>query len=361
MRKEQITIKEGICILIIFIMGSTFIVGVGGDAKNSAWISVILGAILAVPMMLVYGRIALLFPGKDLYDILETVLGKTFARIVSVIYIWYIFHLGALVIRNFGEFINVTTLPETPMIVSMFYLGIVCVVSVKSGIEVIGRISAYVLPIIVLILVIVQILGISILNFRYLKPIIGNGFIPILKGAFSAFSFPFAESVVFMGILFSVKNQKSQYKILFSGLVFAAVVITILTVRNTVVLGEGMNIHYFPSLEAVGRIAIGEFIERIEVSVSIVFVFGVFVKTSICLLTVCRGIAKVFNLDDYRSIVIQTGLLMIYLAHILYSNTMEMRYWAFKVYKYYAFPFQVIIPLLLLLIAELKVRKKQAA
>ena len=37
----------------------------------------------------------------------------------SILYIWYVFHLGALVFRNFGEFMNIVALPETPMMISM--------------------------------------------------------------------------------------------------------------------------------------------------------------------------------------------------------------------------------------------------
>jgi spore germination protein KB len=60
---------------------------------------------------------------------------------------------------------------------------------------------------------------------------------------------------------------------------------------------------------------------------------------------------------DYRSIVIQIGLLMIYFSYTVYDNSMEMQYWAFKVYPYYAFPFQVIIPIIIWILAEIKTRK----
>ena len=114
---------------------------------------------------------------------------------------------------------------------------------------------------------------------------------------------------------------------------------------------------YFPSYEAVSMIRIGDFVERIEVSVSFVFLFGVFIKASICLLVACKGIGKVFNLKDYRSIVIQTGLLMIFFAYTVYDNSVEMKYWAFKVYSYYAFPFQVLLPITILILEKINLSK----
>jgi spore germination protein KB len=63
-----------------------------------------------------------------------------------------------------------------------------------------------------------------------------------------------------------------------------------------------------------------------------------------------------FNLKDYRSIVIQTGLLMIYFSYIVFDSSMEMKYWAFMVYPYYAFPMQVILPVIVWVLAEIKVK-----
>jgi spore germination protein KB len=51
---------------------------------------------------------------------------------------------------------------------------------------------------------------------------------------------------------------------------------------------------------------------------------------------------------------------MLTLALIIYKSTMEM--FAFiDIYKYYAFPFQVILPFIILVGAEIKSRAKQAS
>lgn len=361
MQKEQITDKEGIGLLIVFVIGSTLIIGIGGDAKNDAWIAGIMGGIMCIPMLLIYSRILSLFQGKDLFDILNITLGKVLGKIIAVIYIWYAFHLGALVLRNYGEFMNTVAMPETPMFVTMFCLELVCIIAVRLGIEVLGRTTMYFIPILFFILVIVQILGISQLHFNYIKPIFGNGLSQIIKGGFSAFSFPFAETVLFIGVFSSLKTKKSHAKVYLLGILISAPIIIITTTRNILMLGNMLGSFHFPSYEAVSKISIGDFIQRIEVTDSFVFVYGIFIKSSICLLVACKGIAKMFNLKDYRSIVIQTGLLMIYFSYIVYDNIMEMRYWAFKVYPYYAFPMQVILPIIIWILAEVKARKNKCS
>lgn len=359
MQKEKVTDKEAICILIIFIMGSTLIIGSGGQAKNDAWISGIVGVIMVIPMILIFSRLLSLFQGKDLFDILNIILGKTIGEIVSILYIWYAFHLGALVLRNFGEFINTVAMTETPMFVSLLSMALICIIAVRLGIEVIGRISAYFIPLLLFIIIFVQFLGVSQLQLNFLKPILGNPVSNILKGGFSTFSFPFAEAVLFMGVFSSLKTKKSHLKVYLWGILISGSILIIITIRNIAMLGNMVGSFYFPSYAAVSRIHMGEFLQRIEVTVSIIFIFGVFIKTTICLLVACKGIGKVFKLENYRSIVIQTGLLMSYLSYIIYDNIMVMKYWAFKVYPYYAFPFQVILPIIIWILAEIKVRKNK--
>jgi spore germination protein KB len=297
--------------------------------------------------------------GQGLVDILSIAFGKFFGKVFALLYIWYAFHLGALVIRNFGEFINTVTLPETPMIVPMLFLGAVCIFAARSGVESMGRTSAYMLPSVMFLLVIVNILAIPQLKFSNLKPVLAEGLAPVIQGGFSIFSFPFAETILFIGVLFTLKTKKSTRRVYSTGIFFAGAVILLLSIRNVAILGELREKLYFPSHVVVSRISVGAFLQRIEVSVAFTFAVCAFVKGSVCLFVASKGISKVFNLNDYRSVVIQTGLLMTLFAYTVYDNIMDMRYWAFKVYSYYAFPFQVIIPLIIWVVLEVKREKSQ--
>ncbi len=358
MRKEIITNKEAICLLVIFYFGSSFLLGISNEAKNDGWISGIFGLIFVTPMIFAYIRVLFLFPGKDLYEIFDLTFGKAVGKIFSVLYIWYSFHLGALVIRNFGEFVNTVAMPETPMFVSMLCLTFVSITSVKSGVEVLARTSTYLLPLLLFITMSVQLMGFPLLDFRKIKPFFGNGLPVVLKGGAVAFSFPFAESVLFLAVFSSLKGKESIKKVYLIGTIIGGLLIILTTLRNILILGGIQAKFYFPSHVAVSRISIGDFLQRIELTVALVFVVSVFVKTSVCLLVACKGIAHLFLLD-YRSIVIQMGLIMLYFSYSLYDSIMEMAHWAFTTYFYYAFPFQVIFPVVLLITAEIKVRRRK--
>ncbi|AEY68026.1 endospore germination permease [Clostridium sp. BNL1100] len=361
MGREQISDKEAIITLIIFIIGSTMIIGTGGDAQNDAWISGVLGTVFFIPLLFIFSRLLALFPGKDLFEIFSILFGKIAGKILSAIYIWYTFHLGALVLRNFGEFIKVVALPETPMFISLFCLGLVCIAAVYLGVEVMSRTASIFVPLIIFIVVVVLILGIPQLHLNYIKPVLGNGLAPVMRGSFISFSFPMAETVVFLFIFNSLQTKKSPKKVYLWGTFIASFMIIIVTMRNIAVLGNLAGSFYFPSYEAVSRIRVGDFLQGVEVTVSFVFIIGIFVKTSVCLLGACKGISQMFNLKDYKSIVIQIGLLMIYFSYFVYHNIIEMNYWVLKVYPYYAFPMQVIIPVITWIIAEIKQSRQPLA
>ncbi|HEX9060499.1 MAG TPA: endospore germination permease, partial [Clostridia bacterium] len=180
MQNTIISNKQGICMMSMFIIGSAIVVGAGTGAKQDVWISILIGLLVSVPMIFIYAQLLSVYPGKDLYDILLETFGPAAGRVVSMFYLWYSFHLGALVIRNFSEFVNVMSFPETPQFVIIIFLGITSIWIVKAGIEVLGRFSAFVFPIILGIIIIVLTLSTTNMHLINIRPVLYNGIKPIL-------------------------------------------------------------------------------------------------------------------------------------------------------------------------------------
>lgn len=356
MNKEMMSAKQGIYLLILFMIGSNLFMGLAPSTKSDAWIAVIVGTVMAVPMFFVYARLLSLFKGRDIFDILDLVFGRVLGRIIALAYIWYPFHLGAMVIRNLGEFMNTVAMRDTPMLLPMLFIGGLGIWVVMGGVELLGRCSKVFLPIVVIIMVITTLLIIPYLDFENFKPVMYDGIFPVLNGGFEIFAFPLAETVLFLVVLSSVKTDKSSYRFYFFGLLIFGAIGVLLTLRNIMVLGDDMvGVVYFPLYEEVSRISIGEFIQRIEVSVATTFVITAFVKASVCLYATCIGLSKVFGLTSYRSIAVQTGLLMVLFAYILFENIMDMIFFV-SIYPYYALPFQVLLPVIILIVAEIRTR-----
>jgi len=340
----------------LFVFGSSILIIPGNDTKQDVWLAIILGFIMCLPMIFIYAKLLTLYPGKGLYDILNEAFGKITGKIVTLLYVWYFFHLGAMIIRNFSEFINVTSFPETPQAIFIIFIGLYSIWMVKAGIEVLGRWATFTFPIVVFIIVITVTLSMTNANFIHLRPILYNGIKPVMIGAYSFFTFPLAETVVFTVFFNTLKNGKKTFKVFLISTLIGSIVILIICVNNILVLGAPLTTSlYFPSYVAVRTLNIGDFLQRFEIVVTIVFIFGGLVKISVCLYASTLGVAKILNVDNYRFLVAPVGLLMMYLAAMIYENIMEMFDFA-KVYAYYAIPFQIILPIIILIAAKIKIR-----
>jgi spore germination protein KB len=354
MNKEIISDNQGTTMTILFIFGSTLVMGTGGSAKTDRWLAIILAILLSIPVVLMYGRILHTYPERDLYDILQLVFGKITGKLLCLIFVWFSFYLGALVLRNFGEFMSTVGLPETPEIVPITIFSLTCALGVKKGIETIGKCSSYFIIIVISLLVIFTLFTIPNMKFENLLPIADNGIKPILQGAFEAFTFPFGELVVLLSVFGSLSTPKSAGKVYLKALLIGGLFVASTGMRNTMVMGDALANVYFPSYTVISRVNIGNFLQRLEISVIIVFILSGYIKISICMLSAAKGLGKLFGFKDYRFLVLPAALLMVNTANLLFESTMEMFEWAQAIWPYYAFPFQVIIPFIIFIAVELK-------
>lgn len=84
---------------------------------------------------------------------------------------------------------------------------------------------------------------------------------------------------------------------------------------------------------------------------------GGFVEISIYLLATCKGIIKFFGYEDYRFIVTPTTLLVVNLSYFEFDSITSYFEWSIETWPYYSFLFQVILPIIILVVVEIK--KKQ--
>lgn len=363
MQREIIPSRQAVCLMIMFIIGSAIVLSPGSSAKQDVWIAILLAMAVSFPVYFIYSRLTIMFPGKDLYDILHILYGNFIGKVLSLAFVWYFFHLGAMVMRNFSEFIRLVSIPETPQFAITLCMGILCIWAVRAGLEVLARWAGFVLPLLLAIVLITLLLSMTKIESFSLKPVLYDGLKPVLNGALSVFTFPFAETVVFTTILNSLRKTANAYKVYVLSVVIAGLLMLMVSIRNVMLLGfEASSMLYFPTYAAVSVINIAEFFQRNEVVVSMTFLLGGFIKVSVCLYAASKGLARVLNITEYRHLAAPMGLLMMDLSILIYCNIMEMFDWAFNIYSFYALPFQVLLPVVTFIIALFaapKLKKKQ--
>jgi len=354
MNKQVVTLRQAICIITVFILGSSVVLGGNSEAGQDSWLCILLSQVFVLPVLFIYARIIKLFPEKNLYEIIETLFGKIIGKIIDVLFIWYSIHLAALVLRNFSEFIEIVAMPETPQLPIILIIVLVAAYLVKSGVHTLGKWSIIALGIIVAVMFITIALLLNQMNLANFLPVMNHSTKAIFSGAYQLFTFPFAESVLFLTIADSLKKEDSPYQIYFLAEVLGAVILLFVIFRNIASLGtELTKAEYFPSYVAARVINVSDFLVRVEGSISANFVLAGVTKAAVCLFAASKGLAHLFQLQDYKKIILPVSLTAAALSCILYSSTMEMINFL-KIYMIYVIPFQIILPVLIWLGGELK-------
>lgn len=358
MQKETISSGQAFSLIALYIMGSSITTGIAGEAQNNSWAAILIAIVAALPLILLNIKLITSFPGKNLFEILEIVLGKFFGRLIIAFYSWYALHLGALVLSSFKFFVHTAALPETPTIVVSLLMTVLGIWLSRAGVEVMARSAKMMITIDYTVITMVFLLSLPQLNPDYLLPIFGSDMKPILSAAFSAFSYPFAETFMLSIVVFSFEHKKDVKKAYLGGYLIAGLFIIALGTRNIAMMGVPVNqVEYFPSYAAVSRIRVGDFIQRIEGTVDIVFQTMALFEYSICLVAFTKGIAHLLKIENYRVVALPAGLIMLCFDQLQFNSILEMREFDTEIYPYYALPFQVIFPAIIFLAYLIRKRR----
>lgn len=357
-QKEFISNKQGIALVALLILGEASIFVQGIMAKSDLWLAFLLGALAAVPVILMFARLHVLFPEKNLFDMMEICFGKYFGKFLVLIFTWYCFHAISLVLEDWGFFVRTVVFPETPNLAVIIPFTVACAYVAKQGIEVLGRWGEFFLIVPILLVIVVFLLVIPKMEWSYLTPVLYEGWKPVIKGAFLTWGFPLTYTVAFTMLFSLTKGKNSPYKIYMGGFLIGTTVLFLIYMGVILVLGpfNASNI-YYPTYKTVAMISIGSFLQRLDIVAAIIYMIGIFVQTSAFLLGACKGFAKLFAFKDYRFIVWPMAFLAVTLA--AYEPESVMHYFEFgiDVWPYYILPFELFLPLLIWIVAEIRVRK----
>ena len=354
LEKGRISSFQLSVLIIGFVFGSSVIITPGGSAGYDAWIAVSIGLVEGLLIAWIFTALAKQFKDKTIIEISFLVYGKFLGKCISLLFIWYLFHLGAMVLNNYIRFFNLEIYPNTPKTVGLLLLILVCASTVGRGIEVLARCSFILVAIFILVASADTFLLIPHTDLNNLMPVLDVSTGKLLWAAHGAASFPFAETVAFLMVLAFVDKSGKGPSAVTRGLLIAGFTLIIVAARNAAVLGQMASTYNYPTYLAAQLIDVGDVLTRLEVLVAINLITMGFIKISVLFYGTVLGLAQVFNLSSYRPIILPVGILMVILALTNVGNTIKMFDFADKGYPIYAVPFQIGIPLITLVVAKLR-------
>lgn len=360
MQTQSISAKQGIMVMVLFLLGTTFLMVMGLDAGKDLWLSYLIAFAVSMALMFVCARILSYIPGQDIYGIMDALLGKGWTRVILVFMAVFLFQFASYVMRNFAQFIDVAGLPDVTPIVPFISIGFVAVLAVYAGIENLGRWSELLLPLLALFIIVSALLLTRRMDLDHLRPVLENGWAPVGKGAWAVISFPFAQAVAVLFVLPPFQDKKTPFKVFPLGLLFGAALVFISSMQDVLVLGvEAARRLHYPSYSTLSIIRIGEFIQRLEIVAATIFTLAVFVKLSVLIMAACKAIAHILGLDDHRFLAFPVALLAINYGTNAFGDSLQFTSFTYVVWPYYSSIFQILIPVLIFLLLELMASRQK--
>lgn len=364
MEKANISGYQLFVLIFLFEMGSALLVPLAGEAKQAAWLVILIAMIGGFLLFFIYYGLFQYYPDQLLTEFVRSILGNFLGRIVAFLYILYFIYLAARVLRDFGDTLLTFAYPHIPLFVANAAFILVVVYTVRKGVEVLTRTGElfFVLENLLLMTFFLLIVASGMIHLNNLKPVIEMSGTEMVKMAFTkTIFFPFGEIISFLMIFPYLNEPKRLKKIGISSIAAAGIFLAIIMAMNIAVLGVDLTTRsQYPLLSLIQSIEVAGFLERLDVYFLFLLMIGGFIKISVFTYVAVTGTANVFNVKQPSRLAYPVGFVILLSSIIIASNfTEHMHEGLGAVPIYFHLPFQVIIPLLLLIIAFFKNRKKK--
>ncbi len=312
------------------------------------WIILLAAGTFIMIMIVVYAWIIRLKPGKQYFEILCDSLSKPIAYITALAYIIYFTGLIGLLTRLFGEVIKAYLLVRTPIEVINISILASCIYLSRKGVEVLGRMATFLLPITILITALLAILSFINTNFRNLLPVFQITFTEVLQGIpVTILSFLGLEVFLFFGASLEKPKESIWATISVAAVVFFYLLVIISTFAQFGTIQ--MRSLIWPTLDLFDTVELpGLFIENLQVIVMSTWVVTVFTTIAPLYLAGVITAKSIMNFRDQASLS-APFLPFIYFASLIPKNLAHLYRITNKFTLYFASIMVFAIPLIVLI------------
>lgn len=354
--REDISLKQAFSMLFIFLTGGIMAVGGGSESGRDSYIAAIVCIIFVVPLFYVYYKPFLIDENSNFFEIIDLSYGKSIGNLINIIYGLSVLLVAVVSFSRFTIFIKTVALENTSLYIIGLFMAITCIFATYSGFEVLARFCEIMIIAIVFCLALFMVVSFDLFNIYNVQPFIENGYITIFEGSFSLASTPFMESFALIMLISQNRKRKDMQKVIIMSAIASAITIAIVFLRNLLILGyPAIESLYYPSYLAISLVSIGEFFERQEVAVSIVFLIADIVKITSLSIFLCKMINYKVKTKEYKYYSFAIIMFIFALSGIFFANTMQL-FRFFSVYKYIlVVPFG-ILPIITLILCKKRLK-----
>ncbi|URZ09088.1 GerAB/ArcD/ProY family transporter [Clostridium felsineum] len=353
--KSMISSKQLIFLFLSLIQASTFTaVFISATTKQDTWLVSLCGFIIVFLLLNIYISLCNKFPGKTIIEIFPELYGKILGTVISFLYIFYFWFILPSNYRFIADFFSTHMGQNSDIIPFIIPTAILCIYTLKKGLEVISRISCIFSILTLLVSLIITILIINEIHFSKLFPAFQLNWGQFIQGTNVIVSIPLGEVVVFLLIFPNLNDKTKLKKSALLGFSLGYMFFLFILIRNILILGGVGSIQIQPTYQIASLINIGDFLNRVEILTAMFLLSNLFLK--ICFFTYAAvvSIAQCFKLTSYKPLVIPVTIISSILSITMFESPLEESVAALTTYPIFALLFIVIIPIISFIIACVK-------
>ncbi|MNW35880.1 Spore germination protein YndE [compost metagenome] len=358
--KARLTSLQISFMVILFEIGSTPLFLLGSKAKQDSWLAMTVGSIVGFLLLLVFLWIQSRFPESAWIEILKKSFGTIAGSGFGGIYCLYFAYQSMRNVRDFGELSKLTLLPKSPMFLTILIFVATGAYVVWKGAAVFFRLPEILLPIMFVVYcsLVAVLLIMGSVDINNLTPVLEHGIIPVISTAIpDIVSFPFGQMLVFLMVWSLWENPGVPVKSTLTGYIIVSLFLIFMNILNMAILGPVISsTSQLPFLKSIRTLSHFLLIEKLDIFVTILLYLGLLVKMTLFFFCAVQGVAYLAK-SSHKGWVIPVGGLIYAASFIEKDYTRHLAIGLGPSLKVDVF-FQVVVPLLALLLLLVRGRKR---
>ncbi|MBT2687737.1 GerAB/ArcD/ProY family transporter [Bacillus sp. ISL-47] len=364
MSKIKIDGIQLFCLMVLFLFGTAVFLDLGSGANQDAWIVTLLSPIAGLILFTIYYQLYKHYPDLPFTEYVKKILGRYLGSIISYIYIIYFIYIASRVLRDIEELLISSPYSRTSIITLGICMTFALIYAVNHGIEVFSRVACIGFVMIggtLFILIILYVIS-GLIHFDNLTPILAEGWKPIVMEIVPVnITVPYGELILFTMILPFLNRKTKIMKVGSLAIGFVGLYLTINTILLISILGPNLlDRSAFPAMAAVGYIQIAGFIQRLDPFIILLIVILGFMKVAMFFFCAQIGMNHLFKLKPNIFSTYSIGVIICLCSIIIAPGYRSHLDEGLKVVPYVLhIGFQIVIPVLLLILVLVKRKAKQ--
>jgi len=327
--------------------------GLAHSAREDAWLASLCSMLFNLLMVGLYLALSKLYPGKTIFEMLESGFGKWLGKAVAMLYLFYYLILTGTLVGNLGFFITSEMMTETPIEAIQILFLIAAAMCARLGIVILARMGELIFPLVVSLFLVLVLALLPQIDWDYIRPMLEDGWTPVVKAGFH--SAMFQELVVLLTVLPLVQRGKASDRAYVGGAMTGGTVLILVVLLSVLVMGiEQTENSSFPAFALAKMINVGNFFQRVEGIFITIWVMTFFIKISLLIISLLWGLQAVFGLKGHLSLVYPMLVLIIIVAWNTYINTVYINEIIEKVWSGYSMLYLLFFPLCLYAVGRVK-------